>query len=175
MRARAGRCGGASGDTRAARVLRRACLAVSLVLAPLPWPATAAGEVPADRPEHGRVPERTIAAECFARARLTQQIRLNPGVYNAQAQVATPLSVELPIAADPGIYADCMQRHGLAREVAEAAYFDARDRCRAQARRVHIGDGLQAGRIGGQDRAAYDACMRDALGTLEVEVEIPAP
>jgi len=145
------------------------------MLAALPWLVAAAGGVDADPGEPGRARARALAAECFAKARLTQQIRLNPGVYNAQAQVATPLSVELPIAPDPGVYADCMQRHGLAREVAEAAYFDARDRCRAQARRVRIGDGLAAGRIGGHDRAAYDACMRDALGTLEVEVEIPAP
>jgi len=101
-----------------------------------------------------------------------QRINVGAGVYTEQAVAAAPIEIDIPIAIDTQRYGECLERAGLDRSDAVAAWVERSAQCRRkQASPVRIGPATNAPRIGGaHDEDSYRACLDS---TFDVEVELP--
>lgn len=126
--------------------------------------------------ETGRDTE-ALTAECVEIARRTERINLNSGVYNETVQVASPLSIDIPVGVDGATLEDCLAVRNLAPERAQVVYAEREAYCQAQRqRRARVK--LTAGggtRLGDSDLAAYHACLKGEDAQIEVDVEFPEP
>lgn len=111
-------------------------------------------------------------AECTDLLIRMQRINVGAGVYTEQAVAAAPIEIDIPIAIDTQRYGECLERAGLDRSDAVAAWVERSAQCRReQASPVRLGPAGHAPRIGGvTDEESYRACLD---GTVEVEVELP--
>lgn len=110
-------------------------------------------------------------AECTDLLIRMQRINVGAGVYTEQAVAAAPIEIDIPIAIDTRRYGECLERAGLDRSDAVAAWVERSAQCRReQASPVHLGPAGQAPRIGGvTDEESYRTCLDS---TVEVEVEL---
>lgn len=114
-----------------------------------------------------------VAADCALQHRVEHTVHYNGGLYTEQAVIAVPLSITIPAGVDAAGYAGCLQQAGVLQGNEVEAYVDRLAACRAaQPPRtvVRIAETDGAGRIGGVDQAALDACIE---GRIEVEAFLP--
>lgn len=116
------------------------------------------------------------AGECAAASRQTVTQNVGGGVYTAKAQVATPVTIELPSGVDARSYAHCLDLHGLRKDVSRDHYLAVVEKCRAgqpPERHLIIGNDGRRHVVMATDRNAIEACVRKSLGHIEVEVQDP--
>lgn len=100
-----------------------------------------------------------------------QRINVGSGVYSERVVVAVPVTIDIPIALDPGHYGACLERSHPERGDAIRAWVEHATACRRDSlAAIRLGRAGTAARIGTRvDEAAYHACL---AGGPVVEVEI---
>ena len=107
------------------------------------------------------------ASECARGAQVTEEIKLNSGVYNEQVQVSTPLKINISREMNEQAYLECMNKTGLLPDADRDPYLQRIRECNqgVTTERTVIGQGEV--RIGStRNQKAYEDCLRG------VEVEL---
>lgn len=129
-----------------------------------------------------------VTKECAQGSTIYSEVPLHTGVANERAVAIQPIgTLKIPTGYEGGQYADCLQREGVTRDVAEDPYFARREECRQKVRGevtvTPAGDAAPA--IGSNEESrAIDACMRgeeyaqpatkaDTGHRIEVDVDQP--
>lgn len=115
-----------------------------------------------------------VAGECAAASRQTVKQNVGGGVYTERAQVATPVTIELPSGVDSRSYAHCLDLHGLGKDVRRDHYLAVVQKCRAglpPERHVIIAADGSEHVVMGTNRNAIEACVQENLGHIKVEVQ----
>lgn len=139
---------------------------VTLIIAVLSFSTGAAG---ADATS-----DADIARECAAASRQMVKQNVGGGVYTERAQVATPVTIEVPSGVDAASYAQCLDLHGLRQDVSRDRYLAVVEKCRAglpPERHLMIGEDGRQHVVVATNRNAIEACVRENLGHIKVEVQ----